>query len=496
MSGVGQNPNMLVTPGISPPYPFWDALKVYYVGDVVTYADQYWVCLFYADNVAQNVEIGQPPDLYPITLNPVPGGLGPGIYVPIPAGPVNANTVGGRWVNLSLATPPYPVWSPTTDYKIGDTVMYPAWSPGSYWRASAANVGRIPKLPYFDPSAVPPKIAPQYWSPLNPLQNTFFPEVNAIVKAPAKGYIGQPQGPILPPINFSATSGQTTTVPLFWDVVGGQVYDAFTITNTTLGTSVSVLGNIFTYVWSGLLTNTVYNFSIVGILSTLTSPPATATATTGTGSTPPKFTALDWYPLNVPTGTLNLADIFLNLGTSTSVNIVQNYSTVPVTLVSGVTGTFIPIVGSPVGTYTYPNNLVAVDSTTSSIVSPPVSLVYNQGSIFVTSFSVSLGTAGDSNLISWDSPVAPTPIVGSPAIINAAFIYQLYVTVNGGGPTSLRIDGLVQGVQSYTDTTGYAEADVLVYYLVPAMTYGVNGVGGCSINQRGVVLQDGGVVPP
>lgn len=168
MSGIGLNPNMLVNPAISPPYPLWQPTRTYYLGDVVSYAGQNWLCIFYADNPLQETNAGDlyEPDLYPITLNNVPG-KSPGVYVPIANGPIYLNPNGGSWINLSLATPPAPVWSPTASYNTGDTVMYPPWNPGTFWRANQPNQNQIPTLPYFDPSAVPPRIFPQYWSQLS-----------------------------------------------------------------------------------------------------------------------------------------------------------------------------------------------------------------------------------------------------------------------------------------------------------------------------------------
>jgi len=265
---LGDNPNMLVVPNISPPYPVWDQNKDYFLGDVVNWAGQNWLLFFYADNGTQ-IGNGYSPDLYPITLNSVPSSS-PGIYVPVANPPVPANTNGGCWLNLTLATPPAPVWDEYKSYKPGDVVMYPVESPGSYWRCVAASLGddgltgSHPQLPGFIPGSAPPRISPEFWQPLNgaaiPSQLPAVGLNTARVPAPPGPTPPSPPPPppTVPPLATflgSSPDGNPVDIILTWTKPSGAVYSSYVLLLAPFAgddsTEITINdGNILTYTFT------------------------------------------------------------------------------------------------------------------------------------------------------------------------------------------------------------------------------------------------------
>lgn len=122
------NPNIFVTPTIRPPFPQWDATTEYFNGDVVTYAQQSWVCFSSLFPV-----IGKVPDQNQISIN-TRGILGA------------TNPNGCCWLNLTLASPPAMPWSPSYTYYPGTNVAYPPTQPGNYWRSQATSFDKQPTI--------------------------------------------------------------------------------------------------------------------------------------------------------------------------------------------------------------------------------------------------------------------------------------------------------------------------------------------------------------
>jgi hypothetical protein len=138
--------NLWANPALSPPFPAWDinykagTLTVpsgYTNGDCVSYNGQNFVA-----NVISGGRTTPSfrPDTHQLSLS---GNLNNSGFhttsangVPPAVNSFVLNPNGSEWINLTLLTPPSPVWDPRAVYGEGDFVMWPASPPGTTWRAT------------------------------------------------------------------------------------------------------------------------------------------------------------------------------------------------------------------------------------------------------------------------------------------------------------------------------------------------------------------------
>jgi len=105
-------------------------------GDCVSYNGQNFVAniinggrttpAFPPDTVQLSLTSGNKNGFHTVTANAVPPAVNSFVV----------NTAGSEWINLTLLTPPAPVWNPRYGYDEGEFVMYPASPPGTTWRAT------------------------------------------------------------------------------------------------------------------------------------------------------------------------------------------------------------------------------------------------------------------------------------------------------------------------------------------------------------------------
>lgn len=478
------NPNMLLQPNIKPPYPLWEPGRYYIVGDVVNWADMNWVLIWpFFGETPQSVT-APPPDNFPITFNNVPG-KSPGIYNPVGgSNPYPDNPAGGRWVNLSLATPPAPTWSPGVNYAVGDVVMYPPESPGTYWRCVYPSFNNTPQLPFFLPGSVGLQIAPQNWELLNATSAPFG--------QPSAGVVADP----LPPVPALATFGAVVvvfTIVCSWTLSPGVAYTGYTLTLTPVAGTPTVVtltdGTLLTYTFTAVAPGT-YSVSIVPNYFTQVGPGSTQSGlvvlagSVDWGSFGIEYIAL--FPDALVGGTLNTY-VDNNFSTTQTLNLYSNQTTLPPALITSVAGAlpnstnnYITVSGFSPTFISPPNGLTATAN--DGGLTPEIYLAFSQSGFGLVPLTINGG-----NPIVLDSPVTITWSGATPrpaqfsgtTITNDDYVYQLWRQTNGGTLSSLSVDGIISGTftdNDITTTNGFIVGDSVKYWFVPRMVYKVNGV--------------------
>jgi hypothetical protein len=278
------HPNIFVTPTIRPPFPAWDPAYAYVAGDVVSYAQQNWIC--FVVGLGTETVVGKVPDQNQICQN------GKGVLCPTTAAaPLAYNPTGGCWHNLTLASPPAMPWSPSLEYQPGTTVAYPPGQPGKYWVSRQVSFNETPvNNASTQPNNVPYNIGvgkvtsisadPQYWIPAAKLTGT-----------PASD-TGPPPAPQPPPAptNVSITNnGQLfTSLTLAW--TSPVMYQSFRVSSSN-GFSEVIPGYSTFFVFDNLDPDAAYQFSVQGFSTVGDSPVVTVSGFTATAPRLLSFTA-------------------------------------------------------------------------------------------------------------------------------------------------------------------------------------------------------------